>query len=329
MKVLVTGGTGFVGSHLVPELLRRGITCRLLTRSIASVRHRFPGEVEFCEGDVTRAETLEGVAQGVTHVIHMAAEGHVTAMSDEALRSFVNVNVRGTDNLLRACSGYGILRFVHFSSTAAMGRINKAGRIDERDTPQPATPYQQSKLASERAARETGRHLGIPVVILRPCMIYGPGGKGEFYKFCRLMAKGMFPRVGLGANLTPLVHVRDVVQSAMLALEKGLPDSVYLVASERSLPMAEMRRLILKHWGGRAMYPYVPLWAMLAFAWGFEQLGQITGKAPLVTRRNVLSTVASREFSIEKAQKELGYQPTVPFDQGIGETVAWYREVAV
>ena len=328
MKVLVTGGTGFVGSYLVPELLRHGMTCRLLTRSISSAEDRFPGEIDFFEGDVTQAETLKGVAKGVTHVIHMAAEGHVTAMSDEALRSFVNVNVRGTENLLRACSGHGIKRFVHFSSTAAMGRINKAGRIDERDTPQPATPYQQSKLASERAAQETGRQVDIPVVILRPCMIYGPGGKGEFHKFCRLMAKGMFPRVGLGPNLTPLVHVRDVVQSAVLALEKGLPGSVYLVASERSLPMAEMRQLILKHWGGRAIYPYIPLWIMLALAWGFERLGQVTGKAPMVTRRNVFSTVASREFSIDKAKSEIGYQPLVPFDEGIGETVAWFRKEA-
>lgn len=325
MKILITGATGFVGSYLVPELLRRGAPCRLLVRSVDKARSKFPEGVEFVQGNVTQPESLVGVAEGITHVVHLAALGHVCAISKEAYREFLNVNVQGTRNLLNACTGVKIKSFVHFSSTAALGLIRKQGRIDENDAPQPSTPYQKSKFQSEEAALERGRELGIPVVVLRPCMIYGIGGFGEFYKIAKLMRKGMFPKVGRGSNLTPLVHVHDVVGFTCGALERGRPQEVYLVASNRSLPLDELRRLIMKSWGSKAIYLYIPKWLMFTAAWGFELVGRILGKAPLVTRRNIASTVVDREFSIEKAKNELSYKPSIDFEDGIAEVVNWFK----
>lgn len=322
---LVTGARGFVGRYLVRALAEGGERVRVLVRGHGPPEPLAEVEgVEIHRGDITDPTSLRGVCQGVSRVYHLAASGHVSAVSAAAHAEFMRVNVEGTRNLLSACAGQGVERFVHFSSTAAMGLIKKA-LIDERDAPQPVTPYQKSKLASEGVALGLGGSLAIPSVVVRPCMIYGVGGKGEFYKQAQLMRRGLFPRVGLGMNLTPLVHVRDVVKGALLAAERGRPGEIYLLASERSLPLDEMRGLIMQGWGTRTMYPFVPTPVMLGIAYAFEKWSRLSGSPPLATRQNIASTVGNRQFSIRKSQVELGYSPDVPFAEGIAETVRWFK----
>lgn len=322
---LVSGGTGFVGRHLVRALSEAGERVRVLSRSggLGPELERLAG-VEVQRGDVTRRETLKGIAQGVRRVYHLAACGHISDMSEKAYAEFLRVNVEGTRHLLEACGGESVDKFVHFSSTAAMGLIKKP-LIDERDPPQPVTPYQKSKLASEELALSLGERLGVATVVVRPCMIYGVGGTGEFHKISEFMRRGLFPQVGRSPKVTPLVHVRDVVKGALLAAERGRSGEVYVLASARSIPLDEMRRLILEAWGTSALYPYVPVRLMLAAAHGLELWSRLTGTCPIVTRQNVASTVQGREFSIEKSRTELGYAPEVAFSDGIAETVAWFR----
>jgi len=327
VKALITGGTGFVGRYLVRELSERGFTCRLLVRQKSQTDWLNDiDNIELRQGDITEPETLKDIAEGTDYVYHLAAVGHVSAISAGAFERFVKVNVQGTTNLISACVNQNIRNFVHFSSTAAMGLIKKR-LVDESDTPQPVTPYQKSKLASEEAALSSGSELGVPVVVVRPCMIYGPGGKGEFFKICRLMKRGIFPKVGFGKNLTPLVHVRDVVDGAVKAGEKGHPGQVYLLTSESSIELDQMRDLVMQAWGCRALYPYVPIWFMFFTALCCEVFAKFTGKAPIVTRRNIASTVWNREFSIEKAKREVGYCPQVDFKEGIFEVVEWFKSL--
>ncbi len=322
---LITGGTGFIGTYLTRDLVERGWRCRLLALpgSASPELLALPG-VEFREADVCDPATLDGVADDVEHVYHLAAAGHVTAQSEDAYQRFCGINVGGVSNLLRACAGSRVQKLVHFSSTAAMGLIEKPW-VDESDTPQPKTPYQQSKLESEHAAFELGEELGIPTVVIRPCMVYGVNGAGEFRKMCSLMRRGLFPRVGLGRNLTPMVHVRDVVQGARLAAERGHPGEAYLITSARSIELEEMRRLVLKAWGVWVPHPFVPVSVMLAVAAGFERWAQLRGTTPIATRQNIRSTVYDREFSIAKARDHLGYEPQVSFEEGITETVEWFK----
>ena len=323
---LIIGGTGFVGRHLTRELLARGDTCRLLVRASSETADLdgAPG-VEIRRGDICEPESLRGLARGVRHVYHLAAAGHVVAQSEEAYRMCVRVNVEGTANVVRACAGEGVEKLVHFSSTAAMGLIKKP-LVDEEDPPQPASPYQRSKLESERAALGLGAELGVPTVVVRPCMVYGVGGAGEFRKFARLMRRGVFPKLGRGRNLTPLVHVSDVVQGAIKAAARGREGEVYLLTSASSIELDRMRELVMDAWGERALYPYVPVWTMNALAVAFEWWAGLRGTSPVATRRNIASTAWNREFSIAKARRELGYEPSVSFEQGIAEAVAWFKE---
>jgi len=325
-RALITGATGFVGGHLVAALLERGVECRCLVRTEerATALPRDP-RVTHVVGDLTRPETLREVAGGCDLVFHLAAEGHVSAQSEEAFRRFVEVNVAGTEALLRACADAGtVQRFVHFSSTAAMGLIRKP-LVTEDDEPRPQTPYQRSKRQGELTALAVGREIRVPVVVLRPCMIYGVGGTGEFYKISRLMRRGMFPKVGSGRNLTPLVHVRDVVQAAVLAGQRGTPYETYLVASGRSPGLEELRTWIMEGWGTSAFCLRIPAWLMYLVAWFFEALGKLTGRAPIATRQNVANTIYDREFSIEKARRDLGYEPLVDLRAGCIETVRWFK----
>jgi nucleoside-diphosphate-sugar epimerase len=325
MNALITGGTGFIGGYLVRALIAARQRCRVLVRP-GSQRATLSGlDVEFFEGDLTDADSLRGIADGVNVVYHLAATGHVTAQSAQAYQESRAINVEGTRNLINACLGAPLARFVHFSSTAAMGLLHLP-KIDETAVCQPTMPYQRSKWESEQVVLGAWREQGLPAVILRPCMVYGPGGQGEFLKFCQLMSRGFFPRVGRGRNLTPLVHVRDVVQATLLAGERGRPGELYLVAGEASFEIARMRELVLAELGVRRPFIYLPLWLALLGAWGLEWAGRLTGKTPPVTRRNILSSVVDRVYDIGKAQRELGYAPRVSLEEGVAETVRWFRQ---
>ena len=144
----------------------------------------------------------------------------------------------------------------------------------------------------------------------------------------RLMKKGLFPRVGLGRNLTPIVHVRDVVQAAVKAGDSGLPGETYLVASASSFPLVELRAHVLAACGLKRPYWYVPAWAMYLGAWFLQNVALVLGKAPVVSVRNVASTVYDREFSIDKARRDLGYEPEVDIGAGIEEMVRWLESEA-
>lgn len=325
MQLLVTGATGFIGQHVCRRLLDAGHFIRALVRDasgLGALGHRVTPFI----GDLTAPASLEGVEESVDAVIHLAALGHVSAISEAAFARFRQVNVEGTHNLLRRFHGREISRLVHVSSTAAMGLV-KAPIVSEAHQPQPATPYQRSKRESELAALSHATDHGLPVCVVRPCMVYGVGGEGELLKQARLIKRGAFPRVGLGENLTPLVHVHDVARGLIGALERGRPGATYLMCGADSMPLAELRAIIIEAMGrGPRLFPYVPGWAMRLGAQVVEQVAARTGQTPIVTRRNIENTLYDRRFDIGLARRELGYDPQVSPREGVTETVRWWMQ---
>ncbi|MBW1682558.1 MAG: NAD-dependent epimerase/dehydratase family protein [Deltaproteobacteria bacterium] len=296
MKYLVTGPTGFMGPYLVRELLSAGHTCRCLVRP-TSRRDMLDGPgVEFVEGDVTRAQTLRGVARGLDGVFHLATLGHMS-----------------------------VGRVVHCSSVAAMG-ICPESPADEETPCRPHHPYGRSKLRAEQEVLRMVSERGLPALIVRFSMVYGPGDPRDLLRLTRLAKKGLFPKVGSRPKLTPLIHVQDAVRGLILAMEKGRPGQVYLLTNERSEPFDEIRKILQGALGVRRPPLYVPeraaLWGASFVEWAFGLLG----KAPPVTRKNIESTLADRVFSIRKAKRELGFAPRIDVRQGLAETVRWYKE---
>lgn len=329
MNILLTGATGFIGRHLVENLVNEGHFCRCLVRQVVGLESVFyRTNVSLFVGDITDPNSLKDIGKDIDVAYHLAGAGHVSSVSSKGYEESFNINVNGTRNLMRSCGLNSVRRVIHFSSTAAMGLIRRP-KIDETIKCRPRTPYQRSKYASEMAALQESRKCGIEVIILRPCMVYGPGGKGEFLKFCRLVNLGIFPRIGLGKNLTPIVHVNDVVQASVKALQKGKSGEVYIIASHESPPLQDIHRYICAGLDIRRPYFYIPVWLAYLTAFFLERVCLITGNEPLVSRMNITSTITGRTFDIQKAMKDLSYCPEMALETSIAHTARYFKAASV
>lgn len=327
MKILMTGATGFIGNHLLEKLLEENhnVTCLVRNRNKGDLLVE-KYKVNYIVGDIVKVETLCRLEKNYEVIYHLAAFGHVSAASDQAYQKFILTNEEGTKNLIEYFKDSKTLkRFIHFSSTAAMGYVKKSF-LDEKAPTNPLTPYQISKNRSEILSLKAHEDFQFPSIIIRPCMVYGVGGYGEFYKFCKLMKKGFFPKVGFGKNLTPLVNVNDVVQAAVNALDSGRIGEIYIIASDTSISMDDLHAIVMKNIAEKGKYFFVPKWVALLGAKFLEVMFLIIGKEPIVTYRNMVSTITDRTFIIEKAKKDLNYIPQISFERGIEEVIQWYKK---
>jgi len=317
MKALVTGATGFVGRHLVGELLSRGWECRCLVRNPVDAPKN---GAELWPGDVTDEASIRGIARGVDAVFHLAACGGVTAVSPEERRKMHSVNVEGTRNMLVECADEPIARFVHFSSTAAMGCTGRI-YIDEATPCLPVTAYQRSKFEAEKVVEVFAERGGVPAVIIRPCMIYGPGPRqGAFLKFCRMFKRGVFPRLP-GRVFVPIVYVKDVAAAAIAAAERGAPGQIYLIAGSEAVDIHDLRRWVIDALKIDPPYIGAPLPLLKAAVWGVEVFSRIFRVRPPVTLANLKMTLSSRRFSTEKARLAIGFVASANPRQCVRETV--------
>lgn len=323
MNYLITGATGFIGPHLIEKLTAEGHTCRCLVRAGSEQKVPQRKGVKIWTGDIARPETLRGVADGTECLLHLATLGHMSnfTVSEEM---FYQVNVQGTLHIMREALRSGVRRMVHCSSTAAMGICSDVPATE--DSPcNPHHPYGRSKLQAEKEVQHLTRSRGLPAVIVRFSMVYGPGENKDMLKLTRLAKKGFFPKIGTRPKLTPLIHVDDAVQGLLLAAEKGTPGEIFLLTNKRSENFDRLREIIQDALGLKKQAIYVPEWTALSMATLLETAFSALGKAPPVSRKNIQSTLADRVFSAEKAMRVLGFEPKVTPEVGLRDMVLWYR----
>ena len=324
MKYLITGSTGFIGPHLVKKLTDQGHVCRCLVREDSDTITLQELGVEITTGDITQSATLEGVADGMDRVLHLATLGHMSNFTvTESM--FEAINILGAVNVMQEALRAGIQRVVHCSTVAAMG-ICSDNPTTEESRCNPHHAYGRSKLKAEHKILQLVENNTLPAVIVRFSMVYGPGDPRDILKLTRLAKKGLFPKIGNRPKLTPLIHVNDAVDGLLLAAEKGALGEVYLLTNPESIPFDEIRKILQRALGIKRLPIYIPEWAALSTARVAEKFFPLLGKVPPVSRKNIESTLADRVFSIEKARKELGFDPKVDPIEGLSETVAWYRE---
>ena len=301
-----------------------GHQCRCLVRpgSDTSVLEEY--DVEIVRGDITSTKTLEDVANDMDGLVHMATLGH---MSNYRVGEswFDAVNRQGTVNIMTAALRAGIKKIVHCSTVAAMG-ICPELPATEKSVCRPHHPYGRSKLRAEQEVLRMVRDQGLPAVIIRFSMVYGPGDSRDLLRLTRMAKRGLFPKVGRRPKLTPLIHVEDAVSGILAAAEKGQTGQIYLITNQQSEPFDAIIKNIQAALGVRGVRVYVPEWAALAIASAIEKSFLMAGKTPPVARKNIESTLADRVFSIAKAKKELGFSPKIDPELGLKETVAWYKE---
>jgi nucleoside-diphosphate-sugar epimerase len=321
---LVTGATGFVGPHLVDALSSGGRRVRCLVRDAGRGAALARAGIEVVACELVDGDALTRAMQGVERVYHLAGGGKVSTSSDEGLEGLRAANVAPLEAVLRAAKAAGVRRVVHFSSISAMG-VQLGRRLDEDSPCAPTTPHEIAKYESEQAALRAF-HDGLPVVILRPSQIYGPGDeRSEIVKLVRLARYGAVPLFGGGEGLVPWVFISDVVDAALAAGEREQAvGRTYIVSDDDSYRFADVVASIGRSLGrGRAgvVVPSGLAWPAIAAT---EALAKSLGREPPFTRHRLASMTGRRMVSIERARHELGFEPKVGLEEGMERTVRWY-----
>ncbi|GIL08634.1 MAG: oxidoreductase [Chloroflexota bacterium] len=319
--VFVTGGTGFLGRHLVPALCRAGHTVRVLTRQpqAAAWLRRYPRAVAV-SGDLRQPDTFSAALAGCQWVVHA---GGLFSFWGRA-QGFQDVNVTGTENLLRAAAAAGVERLVHISTAAVIGTPDPTQPMDETYPPRPVEPYQVSKLMGEAAALRWQRERGLPVVVLRPGAYYGPLGHYAFNRlFFRDPMRGIIMQVDGGRYIQFPVYIADAAQAVLLAFERGRPGEIYHICDEW-ITHREAFDIVCAEAGLRWPRLSIPGWLGVGTAKAMSAVGALLGHEPFWPI-NLRSYVYNYwRISSAKARRELGFAP-VGFHEGARRTVAWYR----
>jgi len=322
MNILVTGGTGYIGEHFIPQLLNRGHSVRLLVRNLEKAKAVFGEKCKYHVGDVTNKVSLRGCCKDIDVVFHMVAKVGNQLPSDENFKAFREVNVEGTKNLIAECEN--IRRFIFVSSIAAMG-IVKENPITEQSICCPYLPYQVTKYEAEQVVLEEVEN-GFPGIIVRPTKVYGIGEHEYSYlTFAKLCKRGIFPRVGTGHNYTSNIYITDFVQALVKLVDKGVIGEKYILASDDSMDFVKSGRIIASVIGRNIIIVPVPANLMILLASIEEKIFCALNRKPIVTKRNIEATVTDRVYDISKAKNELGFTPEISMEQGIKKTVSWYR----
>ncbi len=313
MRILVTGGAGFIGSTFVRSLVAgrypafagaQAVVLDLLTyagtlTNLASVLDS--PRVRFVRGDIRDAALVGELTAAVDAVVHFAAESHVDR-SIEGAAEFVSTNVVGTQVLLEAALEAGVGRFVHVSTDEVYGSID-SGSWPETHPVEPNSPYSASKASSDLLARAYHRTHGLPVCITRCSNNYGPHQFPEkvIPLFVTNLLDGLrVPLYGDGLNVRDWLHVDDHCRAIALVLERGRPGEVYNVGGGTELTNRELAHRLVAAVGA-----------------------DVSMIEPVADRKG-----HDRRYSVDwsKIGDELGYAPSVPFDEGLAATVRWYRD---
>jgi len=312
---LVTGASGRLGRHLVEALLKRNFKVRALLHAGADTN--FPKKVEIFPGDVRDIKTIEPAVTGVNFVYHLAALLDYSAPK----KKLFEINAHGTKNMLEACvrKAHSIGRFIYCSSTAVFGKRPLEIPTNELTPCHPTDNYGASKLMAEKIVGEYKKKL--PVVIVRPAVIYGRGFTEGFFQVFKMLEKGKMRMIGSGENVIPFVHVKDVIQALLLAgeREKAVGET-YIIAGGENKTQKELLEMASNELNVKP--PEEKIHHLMA-----RLMVKFSSKTGFGDEH--LDLLAShRMFSISKAKKDLGYSPKIKLEEGVREMVEYFRGVS-
>lgn len=320
--IFVTGGTGFLGRHLIASLCREGHSLRVLTRTpdLHSWLKEYP-RVTIIDGDIRDRKLVHESIEGCRYVIH--AGGKFSFWGNES--EFDEVNVNGARHVMDACRASNVERVVHVSTIALIGTPDRKAIIDETHPVNPQDPYQLSKWRAEQVVKSYHTNYEVPVIILRPGAFYGPLGTYAFNRlFFQDALRGWMVQLDGGNYVTFPVYIADVVQAIQLALIKGIIGETYNVCGE-CMTHNEVFAIIKKQ--ANLWFPKIPIsrHIVIPFARFLTGLSYITQREPFypINLRSVIFN--NWQVSSEKAKRELGFVPT-DFVSGAQRTIEWYRQ---
>ena len=326
MRLLVTGGTGFIGSHLAEEGRRRGAQVVVLgltdrPEERANAKLLAQQGVEILTGSITDPELCARAMRGVTHAFHLAVAMREGGKSDEF---FETVNLDGTRRLLEAAGAGRVERFVYCGTIGIYG--HRAPGITTEGSPlRPGNIYERTKVAAERMVRELAPASKVPFTILRPADVYGPRDQ-RLLKLFKGVAAGRFPLFGSGAGRRHMVYVDDVVSAFFAACQR--PEAAgegVIVAGPRPCTLRELIEEVRRATGSARYGRRLPLAPMLAAAAVVEDVCRVLHLDPPIYRRRMDFFTSDSAFDTTRARKVLDWAPRVELEEGVRRTYEDYR----
>jgi nucleoside-diphosphate-sugar epimerase len=322
LKILLTGASGFVGSHILDSLRERGFPTALLLRPDSNRRFltRHLPEVEVRPGAITDAESLRRAMDGITHVIHCAGATRAVRTAD-----FYKVNQIGTRNVVAAVNEQKgqVQRLVHISSLAAAGPALREKPAKEEDVPRPVSEYGKSKLAAEQEVRN---HRRGEYVILRPPAVYGPRD-GEFLRLFRAVKNHLLPRMNQAQALS-LVFVRDLAAAVTTCLSHpAAAGKTYFVAGREVVTARSMAEEIANQMKAWTLPLPLPTWTLWPVCLAREAWSRLTGK-PSVLSLQKFAELRAPGWVCDgtRLERETGCACATTLREGVAETLRWYRQ---
>ncbi len=321
-EILVTGGNGFVGRHLVSALQDRADSVRVLALPTENTHWLQQRGVAVYRGDVRQPETLGEPMNGVDGVLHLAAMMDVW----RPIEDYRAVNVTGTENVCRAALAAGVRRLVHMSSSSVYG-MGLGRAADETFPLAPfADPYPVTKAEGDLAVQRMIAAEHLPAVIIRPDQIFGPGDHLHFGKTVHRLRAGRGVIAGTGDNAIPLVYVTDAVQGLLLALDQSRAvGQAYNISNDTPLTQEQFLHAIAHEIHASPPRLHVPYHVLYAAGYLAERLAVLrpSSRRPPITRLGVAFIGTDNRYAIGKARRELGYRPRISLREGIRLTAAW------
>lgn len=325
-KILITGASGFIGSFIVEEALRREMEVWAAVRPTSSKRYLQDNRIHFIELDFGSKETLKRQLDGhrFDYVVHAAG---VTKCLDKA--DFKRINTDGTRHLVDALIELGmpLKRFVYLSSLSVYGAIHEHmpyQDITENDCPHPNTAYGKSKLDAERYLNSIGNDF--PYIILRPTGVYGPRER-DYFLMAQSINRHVDFAVGFSRQDITFVYVLDVVQAVFLAFDRGMSGRKYFLTDGEVYRSADFSDLLKKEMGiGWMLRIVAPVWLLRIVTFFGERISRLTHK-PIALNDDKYNILRQRNWrcDIEPTVDELGYHPHYKLAQGVKLTVKWYK----
>jgi len=326
-RVLVTGATGFIGTHLVRALRRAGASVAALDLDVSKAGSPADG-VDWIQGDIFDAARLASAARGADTVIHLVAKTHDFSAGEDREDEYRRINVTGTRNLLEACDREAVRHVVYFSSVKAMTE-EAEGILDESCPPQPTTAYGRTKLEAEETLRQFGLEHGVRTTTLRFPLVYGPGNKGNVYRMIEAVDRGRFVVIGRGDNRRSMVYVENVVEATLaVAGRLDLAGDTYIVTDGTDYSVRELYEAIARGLGRRPLPFGLPLFAAKLLARMGDAGGRITGRTLPFNTGALSKLTGELRISPERLRRDAGFVPRHRLPEAIGETIRWYRAVS-
>ena len=323
MRLLVTGGTGFTGSHLVEYLIDKGHYITVLDNQKGLFYdHLLKKGANIILGSVTDHDTVKRSLEDVQDVFHLAA---AFRQINASRKTYWDVNVEGTRILCEESLKKPLKKFVYCSTQGIHGDIdNPPGSEDSPIVP--VDYYQFTKYEGEKVVKEFAEK-GLKSVIIRPTAIYGPGDPERFLYLFRFVKKEKFYMFGNGKAFYHPVYIDNLCDGFYAAWESNRTHAeAYIIADEEYFTIKELVKKIGQSMGVKVKFIHLPFFPLYAAACLFEFLYKPFKKSPPLFRRRVDWFRQNRAFKIDKARRELNYNPRIGIEEGLKRTAKWYKD---